>query len=106
MRNAVLTHRRVAVGAQPQIRARPRGADQRETRLPVLGVVTPGVGIVEFAFDHLNGARQVPSLLAGGGKIQALAAGGVENVLLGAAAHRSSGAVGQLEEDLEVAQGL
>src|SRR5713226_4523343 len=80
----VLAHRVVLVGAESEVGERFGGTDQGEAGLFVLRVVAARVGVVECALEHADGAGQVPALLAGGGQFESVAAGGVEDVLLGA----------------------
>jgi hypothetical protein len=58
--------------------------------------------VIDLARKHSNGAGDIPALLARRREIEAGAARGVEDVLLGAAAQRARRAVGQLELDREL----
>lgn len=102
---AVLPHLVARVRAKPQVGQRFRRADQREAGLLVLRVVAASIGLIDPPLEHPYGAGEVPALLAGGGKLQPVPAGSVENVLLGAAPHGPGRAVRQLEHHLELALG-
>jgi len=60
----VRLHGITLVGAQAKVRTGFAGADEREARRLVLGVVTAGIRVVDLARKHSNGAGDIPALLA------------------------------------------
>ncbi len=101
----VRAHRVALVRAKSEVGEWLCGADEGESGPLVLWVVTARVGMVELPFEHADSAGEVPALLARGGELETLSAGGVEDVLLGAAPHGSGRAARQLEQDHVLALG-
>lgn len=87
MRVSMPSHGFGLVSAEAQVRSGLRRAYQSESGALILGVVAPGVTMVQRSFEDFDRAGQVPALLAETGELQAGPAGGRENVLVLADRH-------------------
>lgn len=81
----MFSHFLLLVSQDAESRTRFPSAEQYETGVSILGIVTGRVGLVDLAaIEQTSGAGEASSLMAEGGQLDARGQGGIPNVLVGA----------------------